>query len=324
LPARVQKEVDMELNDVKKIFVVGAGGMGSGLAQVYAHAGFEVSLYSRTQQTLDKAMALITSSLQTFAEEDMIDSHAIQAIVGRIKRTTSLQEGVENADIAVETIVENAVEKKKIFKQLDDMCPGRTIIASNTSFLNIFEFAEVSRQDKLLIAHWYMPPQLIPLVEVVKGPKTSKDSLQLVVNLLKRMGKKPAVMEKFIPGFVINRLQVALQREVHYLVDNDYMSPAEIDEAAKWGLALRMLVLGILKRMDYGGIDLSVRNLNNPNTQPVPVDYKPRKMVELYEKGHFGVKSGRGWYDYEGKSEAQLNRERDLALIRLLKSLTVQ
>ncbi len=108
---------------------------------------------------------------------------------------------------------------------------------------------------------------------------------------------------------------------MHYLVDNDYMSPAEIDEAARWGLALRMLVLGILKRMDYGGIDMSVRNLNNPNTQPVPVDYKPKKMVELYEQGYLGVKTGKGWYDYQGKSEAELNRERDLELIKLLKAL---
>ncbi len=190
----------MEPKDVKKIFVVGAGGMGSGLAQVYAHAGYEVALYSRTQQTLDRAMMLITSGLQTFAEQDMIDGHAIPAILGRIKRTTSLEEGAQDADIAVETIVENVVEKKRIFKQLDELCPARTIIASNTSFLNIFEFAETSRPDKVLIAHWYMPPQLIPFVEVVKGPKTSEESLQLVVDLLKRMRKKPAVMEKFIPG----------------------------------------------------------------------------------------------------------------------------
>jgi 3-hydroxyacyl-CoA dehydrogenase len=123
------------------------------------------------------------------------------------------------------------------------------------------------------------------------------------------MGKKPAIMAKFIPGFIINRFQVALQREVHYLVDNDYMTPSEIDEAARWGLALRMLVLGILQRMDCGGIDISVKNLDNPNTQPVSADYKPKKMLELYEKGSLGVKTGKGWYDYSGKSQAEWNRE---------------
>ena len=314
----------MELKDVKKIFVVGAGTMGSGLAQVYAEAGYQVSLYSRTQQTLDKAMELTKSSLKTEADEGLIDTKQIPAVLSRIKTSTSLEEGAKDADIVVETIVENPDEKKKIFKQLDELCPPRAILTSNTSFLNIFDIVETSRPEKVLIAHWYAPPQLIPLVEVVKGPKTDNASVQLVADVLKKMGKKPAIMDKFIPGFIINRFQVALNREVYYLIDNDYITPSEIDEAAKWGLALRMLVVGILQRMDYGGIDMSVKNLNNPNTQPVPADYKPKKIFELYEKGHLGVKTGKGWYDYSGKSLAEWNRERDLGLIRLLKALKLK
>ncbi len=314
----------MELKDVKKIFVVGAGTMGAGLAQVYAEAGYQVSMYSRTQQTLDKAMELTKSSLKTEADEGFINTKQIPAVLSRIKTSTSLEEGARDADIVVETIVENPDEKKKIFKRLDELCPPRAILTSNTSFLNIFDIVETSRPEKVLIAHWYAPPQLIPLVEVVKGPKTDNASVQLVADVLKKMGKKPAIMDKFIPGFIINRFQVALNREVYYLVDNDYITPGEIDEAAKWGLALRMLVVGILQRMDYGGIDMSVKNLNNPNTQPVPADYKPKKIFELYEKGHLGVKTGKGWYDYSGKSLAEWNRERDLGLIKLLKALKLK
>ncbi len=298
--------------------------MGAGLAQVYSQAGYQVSVCSRSQQTLDKAVELTKSSLQTMADEGMVDGKQIPAIINRIKLTTSLEEGAKDADIVVETIVENAEDKKKVFKQLDELCPPRAILTSNTSFLNIYDFVETSRPDKVLIAHWYAPPQLIPFVEVVKGPQTSDTSVQLVVDLLKKMGKKTAVMEKFIPGFIINRLQIALHREVYYLLDNDFIAPKELDEAARWGLALRMLVVGILQRMDYGGIDLSVQNLSNPNTQPVPADYKPKKIYELYEKGYYGVKSGKGWYDYSGKSQAEWNRERDVGLIRLLKSLKLQ
>ena len=311
----------MELKDVKKIFVVGAGTMGSGLSQIYSQAGYQVTMYSRSQQTLDKAITLTKSSLQTEADAGLLDAKQIPAIMKRIKTTTSVAEGAKDADIAVETIVENAEEKKKMFKQLDELCPPHTIIASNTSFLNIFEIADISRTDKLIIAHWYMPPQLVPFVEVVKGPNTSDETTKLIVDILKKMGKKTAVMEKYIPGFVLNRFQVALQREVYYLVDNGYMEPAEIDEAARWGLALRMLVLGILQRMDFGGVDISVKNLNNPNTQPVSPDYKPKKIFELYEKGYFGVKAGRGWFDYSGKTQAEWNRERDMGLIKLLKAL---
>jgi 3-hydroxybutyryl-CoA dehydrogenase len=295
--------------------------MGAGLAQVFSQAGYQVSLCSRTQKTLNKAVELTRSSLQTMADEGLIDGNQISAIMNRIQMSTSLEEGAKEADIVVETIVENAEEKKKVFKQLDEVCPSRTIFTSNTSFLNIYDFLETSRPDKVLIAHWYAPPQLIPFVEVVRGPQTSDSTVKIVVDLLEKMGKKVAVMKKFFPGFIINRLQVALQREAYYLVDHDYISPEDLDEAARWGFALRMLVVGIFQRMDYGGIDLSVKNLSNPDTRPVPLDYKPKKVIELYEKGHHGVKTGKGWYDYSGKSLAEWNRERDLGLIRLLKSL---
>ncbi len=311
----------MDVTDVKKVYVVGAGTMGSGLAQIYAQSGYQVSLYSRRQQTLDTAIELTRSSLETEAEAGLVDAGQILPILSRIEPTTSLEAGAKDVDLVVETIVENADEKKKIFKQLDELCPSRAIFASNTSFLNIFDIVETSRPEKVLIAHWYTPPQLIPFVEVVKGPLTDNASVQLVVDLLKKMNKKPAVMEKFIPGFVINRFQIVLQREVHYLVDNDYMTPHEIDEAARWGLALRMLVTGVLQRMDYGGIDVSIKNLTNPNTKPTPLDYQPKKVFELYKQGHYGVKTGRGWYDYSGKTQAEWNRQRDLGLIRLLKAL---
>ena len=293
-------------------------------AQAYAEAGYQVTLYSRTQKTLDQAIDLAKSSLQTAAEEGLIKPRDIPSIMERIKTTTSIEEGAKDADIAVETIIEDAEEKKKIFKQLDKYLPQRAIIASNTSFLNIFDFVETNRPDKVVSTHWYAPPQLIPFVEVAKGPKTSQASVRLVVDVLTKMGKKPAVMKKFIPGFIINRFLVALQREAHYLVDNGYMGPKEIDEAARWGLALRMIIVGILQRMDYGGIDISVKNLNNPNTMPIPQDYKPKKIFELYEQGHYGVKSGKGWYDYSGKTQAQWNKERDLGIIRLLKSLKLK
>ena len=153
--------------------------MGSGLSQAYAEAGYQVTLYSRTQKTLDKAIDLAKSSLQTAAEEGLIKPRDIPSIMKRIRTTTSIEEGAKDADIAVETIIEDAEEKKKIFKQLDKYLPQRAIIASNTSFLNIFDIVETNRPDKVVSTHWYAPPQLIPFVEVAKGPKTSQASVRL-------------------------------------------------------------------------------------------------------------------------------------------------
>jgi len=157
---------------------------------------------------------------------------------------------------------------------------------------------------------------------VVKGPQTSEESVDLMVQVLKKIGKKPLVMSKFISGNIVPRLQMALQREIYYLLDNEYMTPQELDEAVKYGLALRMMIVGVVQRFDFGGLDLTVRNLENPyvQSQLTPLNYKPKKVFELFKQGHLGVKTGRGFYDYKGRKEAEIYRDRDIQLIRMLKA----
>jgi 3-hydroxybutyryl-CoA dehydrogenase len=195
-------------------------------------------------------------------------------------------------------------------------------LASNTTALNIFDFVKTSRPEKVLICHWYTPPQIIPLVDVVKGPQTSEESVELMVQVLKKIGKKPLVMSKFISGYIVPRFQMALQREIYFLLDNEYVTPQELDEAVKYGLALRMMIVGVVQRFDFGGLDLTVRNLENPyvQSQLTPLDYKPKKVFELFKQGHLGVKTGKGFYDYKGRSEAEIYHERDIQLIRMLKA----
>jgi 3-hydroxyacyl-CoA dehydrogenase len=308
-------------NKDEKIFIVGAGIMGHGIAQCFAMAGFDVALYSRKTETLSRAETLIKSSLDTLAQVELVDKQDIPEILKKISMTQSLEEGADNADLAVETIVEDKDVKKDIFTRLDNLCPPKTLLASNTTALNIFDFVETSRPDKVLIAHWYTPPQLIPLVDVVKGPHTSDESIQQVVQYVKDIGQSPLVMKKFVSGYVVPRLQIATLREIFFLLDNEYVTPEELDTAAKAGLAIRMMVLGLVQRMDFGGLDLTYRSINNPAVQKMltPMDYKPKKLDELVNQGHLGVKTGKGFYDYEGRNEADLCRERDIKLVRMLK-----
>lgn len=306
--------------EFKKICIVGAGTMGHGLAQAYAQGGYQVSLFSRSRQTLDRASTLINTSLDTMFEAGYIDEEQLKATLGRINSTTSLEEAATGADMAIETVMEDKDTKQEIFTQLDKLCPPRALLASNTTFLNIFDFIETSRPDKVLITHWYAPPQIIPLVDVVKGPQTDEANISLVVGMLKDMGKKPVIFNKPIAGYALTRIQIALQRELYYLLDNDYLSPEDLDAASIWGLALRMIVVGTVQRIDFGGLDLSVRGLQRAS-QSTPVDYQPKKLVELAENGFIGVKAGRGFYDYKGKSEAEVCRERDVRLLKLLKIL---
>jgi 3-hydroxybutyryl-CoA dehydrogenase len=310
------------IEDIRKILVVGAGTMGHGIAQSFAQEGYDVSLFSRSEQTLDRAKALIKSSLDTLAQEGMIDRKQIPAIIGRIKMTRTLEEGARNADIAFETVVENREAKIEVFNQLDKLCPSKTLLASNTTSLNVFDFIKTSRPSNVLIAHWYTPPQIIPLVDVVKGPETSEDSIQVMLALLKKIGKTPLYLRKFISGYLISRWQIANLRDILYLIDNDIVTPEELDMAAKAGWAMRMMVLGLIQRMDFGGLDLSVKSLDNPyvRSQMTPLDYKPVKIYELVKQGHLGVKTGKGFYDYKGKSEAELCQERDVKLIKMLKA----
>lgn len=312
----------MIINDIKRILIVGAGTMGHGMAQVFATEGYEVSLFSRTRETLDRASALLETSLATFASEGLVDESKISEIMRRIKMTQSLEEGAADADIAFETVVENKDTKIDIFEKLDKLCPPRTILASNTTALNIFDFIKTSRNDKVLIGHWYTPPQLIPLVDIVKGPETDPANVQLMADLIKKIGRTPLVMNKFSSGYVVSRIQIATLREIFYLLDNDIVTPEGLDDAAKTGLAIRMMVLGLVQRMDFGGLDLTYKNVSNPYVQSTltPLDYKPKKLEELVKAGHLGVKTGKGFYDYRGRSEAELCEERDIKLIKMLKA----
>jgi 3-hydroxybutyryl-CoA dehydrogenase len=307
--------------NIKKIAVVGAGTMGHGIAQSFAQAGYRVSMMSRTQKTLDRAMTLIQSSLGVMAEEGILDQKSIPSVLSRITPTTSIEEAARDADIAFETMAEDKEAKTKVFADLDKYCPPRTLLASNATYLNIFDFVETSRPDKVLIAHWYAPPQIIPLVDVVKGPRTDMANVELMADLLRNMDKKPAVFKQYVPGYVVTRFQIAFLREVLYLLDNDFVSPQELDEAAKWGLAMRMMVVGVVQRIDFGGLDLTARSFERPAFPLTPLEYKPKKIFELYKQGHLGVKTGKGFYDYSGRTEAEVCKERDVKLIRIFKAL---
>jgi 3-hydroxyacyl-CoA dehydrogenase len=311
-----------DISIIKKILVVGAGTMGHGIAQSFAQEGFNVALYSRTAETLERARSLIDYSLQAFVKEKMVAKKDIPAILKRINFTQSLEKAAADSDIAFETVVENREAKIDIFDRLDKLCPPKTLLASNTTALNVFDFVKTSRPDKVLIGHWYAPPQLIPLVDVVKGPDTSEESVYLLAALLKKIGKAPLVLKKFISGYLISRLQIATLREIFYLLDNDIVTPEQLDTAAKTGLALRMMVVGLVQRMDFGGLDITVKNLDNPYVQKqlTPPDYKPVKIYELVREGHLGVKTGKGFYDYSGRTEAEVCYERDIKLIKMLRA----
>ncbi len=302
---------------IKKILVVGAGTMGHSLAQAFAQGGYQVALVDIKGEILERAASLIASNLRTLEDVGLLDKGKTREIIGRINFLTSLEEGARDVDLTIEAISEDPGAKEELFGQLEAFCPPRAILASNTSYLNIFELKTLKRLEKILITHWYAPPHIIPLVDVVKGPRTSRETLETVRDLLTKLGKKPVVMEKFIPGFIVNRLQRALAREIFHLLDNGYATAEDIDTAVKASLGIRIPILGVVQRYDFAGIDLVYQLMKNPSIHLASEDKLSKTVKRLVECGRLGVKSGRGFYDYSGRPTEEIMRDRDIKLLKL-------
>ncbi|MDR3149555.1 MAG: 3-hydroxyacyl-CoA dehydrogenase family protein [Oscillospiraceae bacterium] len=307
------------LNDIKKVAVLGAGTMGPGIAQMFAIGGREVTMWTRSEDTREKAKATLHKSLETFAEEDLIAASDVEKIFARVNFALTVEEAVKGADFIQETIVENKDAKLELFRQLDDILADDVIIASNTSGLNVFELIPERRLKQAVIAHWYAPPQLIPLVEVVKAEQAPQEFADVTVQLLEACGKTPVLMKKFVRGYIANRMQMCLNQEVFYLLDNGYCSPEDIDLAVKASFIPRAVVLGICKRIDFGGVDMTANNFRNKSYNPPNITEMPEVLKTMESNNELGLKTGKGFYDYSGKDKQELLAKRDKQLFEIFK-----
>lgn len=305
----------MEIKDVKKIALFGAGTMGPGIAQVFAVAGYEVAMYSRKQETIESGMSVIRANMDTFIKRNLLTREAADKALLKIVPTTSIEAAAKDADLVIESIVEKKDAKKALYDQIDALCPARTIFTSNTSALNIYDVVPERRLPTTVIAHWFAPPHIIPLVEVVLGPKTGPATVELTVELLKQVDRVPVVMEKFVPGFCINRILRVLGREIFFLLDNGYMSAEQLDLAVKASIIPRAMVLGLVQRYDFTGLDISAKNLENKDFIDPPNDNAPKSLFDLVNRGDLGVKTGKGFFDYTDRPLEQVLAERDEAML---------
>jgi 3-hydroxybutyryl-CoA dehydrogenase len=234
-------------------------------------------------------------------------------VIGRIKPTTDLAQAVANAPIIIESVAEDLKTKQDLFKKLDEMCPRETILATNTSVISITEIAAKSKQRSRMIGtHFWFPPYLMPLVEVVKGKDTSDEVMELTYQFMKKAGKYPIKCMKDVPGFVANRLQHALWREAISIVEHGIADAATVDAAIKQSFGIRLAVLGPMENSDMAGLDL-ILAIHDTVLKDLDASPKPSPLLkEKVRKGELGFKSGKGFYDKWTPEEMKRVRENHL------------
>ncbi len=288
---------------MKNIAVIGAGTMGNGIAHTFAQFGYNVQLIDISQAALDKGVATITKNLDRMVAKEKISEDDKNNTLNNISTYTSIKEGVQYASLVVEAATENVTLKSKIFKELDEVCPEDTILATNTSSISITQIAAVTnRPEKVIGMHFMNPVPIMKLVEIIRGYNTSDEVMEFTVDLTKKINKIPVEVNDY-PGFVANRILMPMINESIETLYNGVAGVAEIDTVMKLGMAHPM---GPLQLADFIGLDVCLSILNvmydgfkNPKYAPCPL------LVNMVMAGKLGIKSGEGFYDYSESRKAE-------------------
>jgi len=281
--------------EIKNIYIVGAGFMGSGIAQVCAQAGINVTLNDVNQEAIDKGLKDIAWSVSKFIEKGKLTEEK-ETILNRISTDVDYS-NAGDVDLALEVVFENADLKQKIFKKLDKSCPAKTILASNTSSISISELASVTnRPEKVVGIHFFSPVPMMAAAEIIRGMTTSDETFAVGETFIRLLGKEPILVRRDVPGFVINRLNYRANLEAMRLVEEGVATVEDIDKGLRLASGRKM---GPFEIGDMVGLDITYNALMSIyETTRDPYWYPPSIMRHKIKAGHLGRKTGKGWYEY--------------------------
>lgn len=295
----------MNIESIEKIGVVGAGDMGHGIAEVAILAGYDVTMRDIKQEFVDNGMERIENSVNKFIEKEKITEEEGKSALDSLTGTTEMED-LSDSDFIIEAVPEKMELKKDVFNSLDEVTNDDTILASNTSNMSISEIAEVTNKpDKVVGMHFFNPVVLMDLVEVVKGDKTSEDTMETTYKLAEKMDKYPVRVEKDSPGFIVNRVNSPTTVLIGKILDRGEAEPEELDAVAKQG----GMPMGPFELMDYVGLDILYHSGKYLEEEISP-EYGPsEKLEEMVEEGKLGKKTGQGFYDWsEGRPEIDTSK----------------
>lgn len=307
---------------IEKVGVVGAGTMGHGIAMEMALNGVPTILYDISEEALQEARKKVDRNINLFKVENYEFAVNLDDIDSYLQYSSDLH-SLADVDFVTETASENIEVKHAIFEQLDDICKADAILASNTSSLSlsdVFSSVKNHRQQSVL-THWFNPPHLVPLVEILRSEETTDETYTKVKAFLESMGKVTIEVKKETPGLVANRIQAAMAREVLTLLEEGIADARDLDKAITSGPGFRLSTSGLLEIMDFGGIDVWTKVIEELQ----PVIASGTKEFEStrtkVEEGNLGVKTGKGFFEYPGKSFDSFLLERDRTLLKHLKNI---
>jgi enoyl-CoA hydratase / 3-hydroxyacyl-CoA dehydrogenase len=287
------------VTEINKITVLGSGIMGHGIAQISAMAGFDVTLRDVDTKFLDSAMGKIKWSLDKLVEKQKITQADSETIYSRIHPVVDLRQALSGADLLIEAVPEDMELKKKVYLDVDKNSDLKTIYASNTSTLPISEISSLTnRSNRFIGLHFFNPPQLMKLVEVIPGVTTDQEIVKVGIDFVKRVGKEPVLCSKDVPGFIVNRIFIPLVHEAAYCLDRDGPSMTQLDSAVKFSLSFPM---GIFELADYTGLDVIHKATSEMYSRDKKVIFPHPRIRELFEQRKYGKKSGSGFYSYGGE-----------------------
>jgi 3-hydroxyacyl-CoA dehydrogenase len=286
-------------SDIERIAVIGAGLMGHGIALELAAHGYDVRLHDQDQARLERVQEPVAEGLARLVAAGRITPATAEAAPARIAIETDLRAATADADLVIEAVYENLDLKRSLFRDLDAWAPPRAILASNTSsFMPRLLGAATNRPDRVLVAHYFNPPHLLPLVELVRGEQTSDATLATMRDFYEGIGKSPVVIQHEAPGFVGNRMQMALLREALAIVEAGIATPQDIDTIITSGFGRRLAAAGIFEVFDAAGWDVTLAVADQLFPVIDRATAAPESVRAKVARGELGVKSGKGFYDW--------------------------
>jgi 3-hydroxybutyryl-CoA dehydrogenase len=312
----------MKLENIDTITVIGLGRMGHGIAQTFAVAGYQVQGFDESADARNSTLTRIRRNLDQLVAHELLPENAIEETLDRITIKNSESQAAEGAQFVVEAIAEDRIEKQDYFARIENCVPDDTILASNSSTFTISESGIKMRQpDRALVTHWFNPPHIVPTVEIVPGPTTTKEVTETTLALHKKIGKLAVRLNFEIPGFLVNRIQTALVREVWDLYDRGVASAEDIDAAVQGSLGFRLATCGQLAVCDSAGLDIWSTVFQGLAPHIRSDAEIPKSIQTLIDNGNLGLTTGAGIHNYQGATPEELSSQRDAKLLRQAKHL---